>query len=56
MTELNQVEKYSHEIIACQQSLQNLIDTCSIRLQTFHNEKSKNEVYIKRTVTAFQVS
>lgn len=54
--ELNQAEIYSHEIISYQQSLQNLIDTCSIRIQTFQNEKSKNEVYIKRTVTALEVS
>jgi hypothetical protein len=55
MNELNQVEKYSNEIISCQQILQNLIDTCSIRLQSFQNEKSKNEIYIKRAMTAFEV-
>lgn len=55
MNELNLIEKYSNEIISCQQILQNLIDNCSIRLQTFLNEKSKNEIYIKRTTTAFEV-
>jgi len=55
MNELNQIDKYSNEIISCQQILQNLIDNCSIRLQAFHNEKFKNEIYIKRTVTAFEV-
>ncbi len=54
MSELNQLEKYSNEIISYQQILQNLIDTCSIRLQAFQNDKSKNEIYIKRTMTAFE--
>ncbi|CAF3804026.1 unnamed protein product [Adineta steineri] len=52
--ELNQNEKYSNEIISYQQILQNLIDTCSIRLQTFRNEKSKNEIYIQRTMNIFE--
>ncbi|CAF5042489.1 unnamed protein product, partial [Rotaria sp. Silwood1] len=52
--ELNEIEKYSNEIISCQQILQHLIDACSIRLQTFHNEKSKNEIYIKRIMTGFE--
>ncbi|CAF4425433.1 unnamed protein product, partial [Rotaria magnacalcarata] len=35
LNELNHIERYSNEIISCQQTLQNLVDACSIRLQTF---------------------
>ncbi|CAM4782634.1 unnamed protein product, partial [Rotaria magnacalcarata] len=54
LNELNHIERYSNEIISCQQTLQNLVDACSIRLQTFHGEKSRNEIYIKRIITAFE--
>jgi len=55
LQEFNQVEKYSNEILSCQQILQNLIEICSIRLQTFQKEKSKNELFLQRSMTIFEV-